>query len=48
VAEPGPHLLKVTMLDPGIVLQKLIISDLTLPESYFGPPEIEPVERDRP
>jgi hypothetical protein len=44
LAAPGPHLLKVSMVDPGIVLQKLIIGSATLPESYFGPPEAAPVE----
>ena len=44
VATSGPHLLKVTMVDPGIVLQKLIISSAQLPESYFGPPESAPAE----
>jgi hypothetical protein len=36
--------LKISMVDPGIVLQKLIISNARLPESYFGPPESTPVE----
>jgi hypothetical protein len=44
LAAPGPHLLIVGMVDPGIVLQKLIVSDTRLPESYFGPPELAPVE----
>ena len=32
------------MVDPGIVLQKVIISGDRMPESYFGPPENELVE----
>jgi hypothetical protein len=44
VTTPGPHLLEVSMVDPGIVLQKVMISDAKLPESYFGPPELTPVE----
>lgn len=35
----GPHTLKISMVDPGIVLEKIVISDTKLPESYFGPPE---------
>ncbi|MDI7776677.1 glycosyl hydrolase 115 family protein [Asticcacaulis sp. EMRT-3] len=33
----GPHNLKVLMVDPGVVLEKIIISGRSLPESYFGP-----------
>jgi hypothetical protein len=40
----GPHTLKITMVDPGIVIQKIILHDRALPESYFGPPERSPVE----
>jgi hypothetical protein len=40
----GPHTLKITMVDPGIVIQKIILHDRPLPESYFGPPERSPVE----
>jgi len=40
----GPHTLKITMVDPGIVVQKIILSDRPLPESYFGPPACLPVE----
>jgi len=39
VTASGPHQLNISMVDPGIVLQKIIISDHRLPESYFGPPE---------
>jgi hypothetical protein len=44
VASPGPHLLKITMVDPCVVIQKIIINDRRLPESYFGPPESLPVK----
>jgi len=43
VAAPGPHVLKITMVDPCIVIQKIIINDRRSPESYFGPPETLPV-----
>ena len=39
VKTPGPHVLRISMVDPGVVLQKIIIDDRRLPESYFGPPE---------
>lgn len=36
---PGRHTLKITMVDPTVVVQKIIIHDTDLPYSYFGPPE---------
>jgi hypothetical protein len=39
VGAAGQHVLKLSMVDPGIVLQKIIIHDRPLPESYFGPLE---------
>jgi hypothetical protein len=44
ITTPGPHTLKVSMVDPGVVVQKIIIGDRRLPESYFGPPECSPVK----
>ena len=44
IGAPGSHVLKVSMVDPGIVLQKIIIGDRRLPDSYFGPPECTPVK----
>jgi hypothetical protein len=32
------------MVDPGIVVEKVMISDRPLPQSYFGPPEDERIE----
>jgi hypothetical protein len=43
VTTAGPHTFKVTMVDPGVVVEKIILSDRPLPESYFGPPENVPV-----
>jgi hypothetical protein len=39
VEKPGYHTLKFRMVDPGVVLEKLVISQGNLPESYLGPPE---------
>jgi len=38
----GPNTVKIAMVDPGIVLQKVMIHDRPLPQSYFGPPELPP------
>ena len=35
----GRHTLKLSMIDPALVVQKIIIHDDDLPYSYFGPPE---------
>jgi hypothetical protein len=39
VSRPGKHTLKIHMVDPTVVLMKIIIHDQSLPPSYFGPPE---------
>lgn len=39
ISEPGVHTLKVWMVDPGVVLERLIVHSENLPASYFGPPE---------
>jgi Gylcosyl hydrolase family 115 C-terminal domain len=39
VSTPGKHTLKIIMIDPTVVVEKIIIHDAPTPKSYFGPPE---------
>jgi len=39
VSAPGKHTFKIHMVDPTVVLMKVVIHDAPLPASYFGPPE---------
>jgi hypothetical protein len=39
IEKPGKHILKIWMIDPGIVLQKILINCGGLKPSYLGPPE---------
>jgi hypothetical protein len=41
LSQPSRHVLKISMVDPESVLQKIIVSDAKLPESYVSPPEVE-------
>ena len=39
INKPGVHTLKFWMVDPGVVLQKIVIETETIAPSYLGPPE---------
>jgi hypothetical protein len=39
IGSPGYHTLKIRMVDPGVVIEKIVLSQGKLPESYLGPPE---------
>ncbi|KAG6899847.1 hypothetical protein C0993_006270 [Termitomyces sp. T159_Od127] len=36
---PGPHTLKISMIEPAVVVEKIVINTGALMPSYLGPPE---------
>lgn len=39
IAKPGYHALKIWAVDPGVVIERIVVSRGPLPPSYLGPPE---------
>jgi hypothetical protein len=39
IAKPGYHTLKIWAVDPGVVLERIVVSHSPLRPSYLGPPE---------
>lgn len=39
IKSEGPHVLKVWMVDPAVVIDKIVINTGGVKESYYGPPE---------
>jgi hypothetical protein len=35
----GQHVVKIWLIDPGLVVQRVVVSRGDLPASYLGPPE---------
>ncbi len=39
VDNPGGHVLKIWMIDPGVVFQKIVVETEDIDQGYLGPPE---------
>ena len=39
IPKPGPHVLKIWMVDPGVVVDRMVLYTQSPKDSYLGPPE---------
>jgi hypothetical protein len=39
ITEKGYHMLKIWMIDPGVVIEKIVVNTGGAKPSYLGPPE---------
>lgn len=44
VTDAGTYTLKIYMVDPAVVVEKIVISKGNLPQTYFGPKFSTPVK----
>lgn len=44
IATAGTHTFKIYMVDPAVVVEKIVISKGSLPQTYFGPKFSTPVK----
>ena len=45
---PGAHVLRIYMLDPGVVLDRVVLNTGGLRPSYLGPPETRVIRQNHP
>lgn len=39
IPKPGRHILKIWMVDPGVVVDRIVLYTQSPKDSYLGPPE---------
>jgi hypothetical protein len=44
IEKAGAHTLKIYMVDPAVVVEKIVVSSGRLPQTYFGPKFSTPVK----
>lgn len=48
VDAPGPHTIRLWLLDPGLVFQRISLRTADVPDSYLGPPASHRIDRQGP